>query len=557
VYVPQHVPKHVSLHDSASHQRLQEIFAQIRLHSSQTEAHRVWEVVGKAPAQEAILCYHRFASSVDKLVFAVMRSIAFIDALWVPILLCYGNIEWAAGPFAPGGLLEPWGGKTSLAAWMRVVEFLNCVAYIAGTALRLSTSSVDLHVCKEYVNPPDILDQELFNVTFWFDAVSVVGNFWWAFSSRWVAAMRLLRLWRLPATTCRAYEIAAARPAGFVTSCLELLGSVWLLAHFFGCSWFMCVAWPFDTYEDMQASRPDRFPTDLYLAYLQCLGEGVALTVGWNGPKPSSPDGRYTYVEQVFFIFVGPVAAMFLAFIFARLLVALDHSEEAYGRFNDRMIKIASILNSLNMPPALTQRVMQYHAYLGVHNLDRSAYEMLFAGLSWNLHVELKLFLFEHLVLTAPFFQEVPPPVVMSMVKSFELRVFSPGDMVVKKGEVGGQMFFIVRGAVDIMIDDEARVKVAEKGLGDYFGEVALVMNNQVRTAWVCANTFCVLAELTRIAFEECMRHAPDVRQGMLDRIRRQEAQAPSYMGHMGSMSERTRQATTPSTGEMVPLLQG
>jgi len=524
------------------------------------EAHRVWEVVGKAPEPDTVLCYHRFGSRVNKFVFLIMRSLAVIDAVWVPILLCYGGIKWSEGPFGPGGLLEPGGGRTSLGAWMRTAEIVNCFAYIAGTALRLSTSSVDLGVCKEYVDPADIWAQELTSFTFWFDVVSVVGNFWWMLGSRWIAAMRLLRLWRLPASTYRAYEIASAKSAGFTTSCLELVGSVWLLAHFFGCSWFMCVVYPFETYEEMQVSRPDRFPVELYRAYLQCLGEGVALTVGWNGPRPSSPDGSYTVAENCFYIFVGPVASMFLAFVFARLLVALDHAEEAYGRFNDRMIKIASILNSLNMPPALTQRVMQYHAYLGVHNLDKSAYEMLFAGLSWNLHVELKLFLFEQLVLTAPFFQEIPPPVVMTMVRAFELTVFSPGDMVVKKGEVGCEMFFIVRGQVDIMVDDEARVKVAEKGMGDYFGEVALVLDNQVRTAWVCASSFCVLAELTRAAFDECMKTAPEMRQAMLDRIKidtQPEMRQGSSNTARGATSERTRQASKAIGNETQPLLVG
>merc|ERR1719277_2087639 len=138
------------------------------------------------------------------------------------------------------------------------------------------------------------------------------------------------------------------------------------------------------------------------------------------------------------------------------------------------------------------------------------------------------------------------------MVKAFELSVFSPGDMVVTKGEVGSEMFFIVKGVVDILIEDgahqrRASMKVAEKRMGDYFGEVALVLDNQVRTAWVCAHTFCVLAQLTRSAFEECMRGAPEVRQAMVHRIRLAEHQIQQVQqvpGCAAPISERSRQAS-------------
>ena len=54
--------------------------------------------------------------------------------------------------------------------------------------------------------------------------------------------------------------------------------------------------------------------------------------------------------------------------------------------------------------------------------------------------------LFETLVLTAPFFQEIPSNVVVQMVMAFEEDVFAPGDLIINQGEVGTELFFVIKG---------------------------------------------------------------------------------------------------------------
>ena len=79
----------------------------------------------------------------------------------------------------------------------------------------------------------------------------------------------------------------------------------------------------------------------------------------------------------------------------------------------------------------------------------------------------------------------------------FQQLVYSPGDIIIRRGEEGAEMFFIVKGAVEIFDDKAARPDgfqreeddfndgplgkyLAMKGKGEFFGEVALVREERL-----------------------------------------------------------------------------
>jgi len=484
---------------------IEEIFKELRLDTTPEaikQSRGIWEMQGTAPEG----CFpQRFGSAADCFMFSMLKLIALADSLWVPFMLTFGRVTWLRTVAQ-----DVW--------WVPAAEMAMCGIYAAGILWRFITTAVDMSLGLELLDLSDIAAYRFQQATVWLDLLSLLGNFWWYFDFRFVA-FRLLRMWRLPQSAGRAYEVSSGATESLSAQVVEIFGGVWLMAHFFACTWFAAVAWYFVDIEDMRKGNPGYIPDSLVQMYLQCLRDGAAMLVGWNGPGPSSPDMAFSLPELVYWIITGPSAAMYMAYIFARLLVVIDRLDKAMTQHMDRMDKIGSVLASLTVPAALSKKVMQYHAFLSVHNIDKSAYEVLFQGLSSILHVELKLFLFERLVLSAPFFRDVPPPLVMQMVTAFEEQVFSPGDVIVTKGEMGSELFFIIKGSVEVLIDDDCCQVVAEKGIGEYFGEIALVYENQVRTAWVRARSFCLLAKLTKAVFESTLQSAPHVKQKMMDQI--------------------------------------
>jgi len=464
--------------------------------------------------------------------FFLLKWIAFIDALYVPFMCAFGRAT----------------GVVSIAKdspCVPIVETFMASVYGTGLLWRFLVSDVNLRAGEEYLDYKGIAMQQLCSYTFWTDLLSLLGNFWWMGEGHLhLMALRMMRLWRLQSGSARSRDLAAGDTEPTWHQALEVVCAVWMMDHFFACSWFVAVTWEFDSIEELDVLNQGYFPSEVSMIYLQTLRDGAAMLVGWTGPTPASPDGVFTMAERWFYVFSAPWAAMYMAWIFARLMVLTDRIEYEHTKHEKKMDDIGNVLHSLGVPSGLSRRVKQYHAFLETHNMDKLSYEGLFHSLSASLHVDLKLCMFENLVTTAPFFQEAPVEVVRHMVTAFEEDVFSPGDMVVKKGDVGNEMFFVMKGVCEVLIDDNATHVVAVKSVGEYFGEIALVFENQVRTAWIRAKTFTVCAKLVRPAFEATLAKFPEVRQMMMDHITAAAGGAP-----------KEARATTSTNGDVVPWL--
>ncbi|MFS2160595.1 cAMP-activated global transcriptional regulator CRP [Pseudomonas sp. Pseusp122] len=83
-------------------------------------------------------------------------------------------------------------------------------------------------------------------------------------------------------------------------------------------------------------------------------------------------------------------------------------------------------------------------------------------------------------------------------------------------GERSDSLYFIVKGSVTILIeDDEGReMIVAYLNSGDFFGELGLFEQPGLetqRSAWVRAKTECEVAEISYVKFRELSQQEPDI----------------------------------------------
>jgi NADH dehydrogenase len=91
---------------------------------------------------------------------------------------------------------------------------------------------------------------------------------------------------------------------------------------------------------------------------------------------------------------------------------------------------------------------------------------------------------------------------------------FEAGDDVFRQGDLGDRLYIIVKGAVDVVREDErGETVLARLGPGEYFGEMALLQRT-TRNATVRAAETTDLLSLPQGEFSVLAAHLPELRRG-------------------------------------------
>lgn len=70
-------------------------------------------------------------------------------------------------------------------------------------------------------------------------------------------------------------------------------------------------------------------------------------------------------------------------------------------------------------------------------------------------------------------FQECEPEFLHDLVLKMKAFIFTPGDLICRKGEVAREMFIIADGLLEV-ISDSGEV-LTQMGTGDFFGEIGIL----------------------------------------------------------------------------------
>ncbi|MGE5372496.1 MAG: cyclic nucleotide-binding domain-containing protein [Solirubrobacterales bacterium] len=102
-----------------------------------------------------------------------------------------------------------------------------------------------------------------------------------------------------------------------------------------------------------------------------------------------------------------------------------------------------------------------------------------------------------------PLFEELSADQTASLMSKFSVQLAAKGETIIRQGEVGDRFYILKQGKVDVLVWDGSQYKpVAYLGPGEYFGEIALLLNIP-RTSTIRALEDCELMTLTRKDFNE------------------------------------------------------
>ena len=222
-------------------------------------------------------------------------------------------------------------------------------------------------------------------------------------------------------------------------------------------------------------------------------------TVGYGDIVPQ------TAGQKLYAIGTMILGLAFFGTLIGILATSWARRDPARLRFRGSVERLATAAKYAHLPRSLQRRIYDYHTYVWKQRLGYDEREFL-EDLPRDLRAEALLHLRRNLVVSSPLFRDTDPAFLKEIAEHLRPTVLTPGDVVTRAGEPGDEMFFVVRGHVEVRAPDGSMLK--RLGPGDFFGEIALV-NRVPRTATVVATGYCDVYALSRTAFEHAVQHHP------------------------------------------------
>uniref|UniRef100_K3WL47 Cyclic nucleotide-binding domain-containing protein n=1 Tax=Globisporangium ultimum (strain ATCC 200006 / CBS 805.95 / DAOM BR144) TaxID=431595 RepID=K3WL47_GLOUD len=323
--------------------------------------------------------------------------------------------------------------------------------------------------------------------------------------------IRLLRLFRISRILRRIQN------AIFIRSTLSSLLKYCMLVTFVS-HWFSCIFHGIATsqgdgpnwvsvqhLDNANATKWDRYVGALYFAvqtlYVVCDVRVARATIGFGDISGANPD------ERLFSIFAMITGGGIFAYGITNIVELVSSLTIQETRFRQKMDEVNEYMNARELPMKLRMEIREfYHNTRLSRESKLNSEQQILSDLSSKLRSKIALSINDQFLRKFPFFTGSEPNFLMELALNMRMIHFAPLEDVIIEGEIGHEMFFIFRGAVEVQ---RSGVQIGILGENQYFGEMAILSPDNRRTASVRTLCFCELRMLSRNRFLEALALYP------------------------------------------------
>lgn len=171
------------------------------------------------------------------------------------------------------------------------------------------------------------------------------------------------------------------------------------------------------------------------------------------------------------------------------------------------MDEVNEYMGARELPLNLRMEIREfYHNTRLSRESKLNSEQQILGELSSKLRSKIALSINDQFLRKFPFFTGSEPNFLMELALNMRMIHFAPLEDVIIEGEIGHEMFFIFRGAVEVQRN---KVQIGILGENQYFGEMAILSPDNRRTASVRTLCFCELRMLSRNRFLEALTLYP------------------------------------------------
>lgn len=266
-------------------------------------------------------------------------------------------------------------------------------------------------------------------------------------------------------------------------------------------------------------------------------------TVGYGDVHPCTTN------ERIFAIVAMIVGAWIFAYGITNVVAMVANLNAADGVFHLKMDELNDYMEARQLPVQLRFEIREFFFNARMSTEAKLSNEAkILAELSALLRSKIAFAINDSVLNKMPFFMGADHNFLMELALSMRMVCFPPMEEVILEGEIGEEMFFIFRGVVEIVKEG---VQLGLLGQKQYFGEMAILNQNCLRTATVRTLCFCELRMLTREKFLIALAHFPAMKQRIAKIVDKRAKRKPTA----SEQSSTRRGSSSPSLDKMAATI--
>ncbi len=242
-----------------------------------------------------------------------------------------------------------------------------------------------------------------------------------------------------------------------------------IIIHWNGCIFFAIsktIGFGTDTWVYPNISDPEF--GRLARKYIYCLyWSTLTLTTIGETPPPVR-DIEYLFVVSDFLIGV-----LIFATIVGNVGAMISNMNASRAEFQAKIDSIKQYMQFRKVTKDLEARVVKWFDYLWTEQKTCDEKEVL-KNLPDKLKAEIAINVHLETLQKVRIFQDCEAGLLVELVLKLQPQVFSPGDYICKKGDIGREMYIIKEGKLAVVADDGVTQFVVLSD-GAYFGEISIL----------------------------------------------------------------------------------
>nr|XP_055069987.1 cyclic nucleotide-gated cation channel alpha-3 isoform X2 [Misgurnus anguillicaudatus] len=287
-----------------------------------------------------------------------------------------------------------------------------------------------------------------------------------------------------------------------------------IIIHWNACIFFAIsktIGFGTDTWVYPNISHPEY--GRLARKYIYCLyWSTLTLTTIGETPPPVK-DLEYLFVVADFLIGV-----LIFATIVGNVGAMISNMNASRAEFQAKIDSIKQYMQFRKVSKDLEARVIKWFDYLWTEKKTCDEKEVL-KNLPDKLKAEIAINVHLDTLKKVRIFQDCEAGLLIELVLKLQPQVFSPGDYICKKGDIGREMYIIKEGKLAVVADDGVTQFVVLSD-GAYFGEISILgikgsKAGNRRTANIRSVGYSDLFALSKDDLMEALTEYPDAKKAL------------------------------------------